>query len=271
MVWALQHRFWGCMLLLLSLQAPLEASPSGWAESCRSWILRSLSFFRTQSIEPQLFDKLKRRAVFVTSDETQGEREIPMHIWIQFSEVIETLKQSHWTQDQKKVLEFVLNDDTLTFGIDLSNQSTMVSGRLDRPLLVISADQLYDKETWIHESAHWWILNQYPEIAGLYKRVLEELRLDPSSEIATKLEGALRIWFEIKANDLSFSPAKSVMTTTRSYETLSIQLSRQLNIEIPKSKSQAKAFRKNLREEILNLIRWGYGLHLDEHHLQLFE
>ena len=76
---------------------------------------------------------------------------------------------------------------------------------------------------------------------------------------------------EIKANDLSFSKARSVLVTVNSYEALSLKLIEQLNLSIPKSKSQAKAFRKNLREEILNLIRWGHGIHLDKHHLKLFD
>jgi hypothetical protein len=184
---------------------------------------------------------------------------------------LDSLKHSLWTQQQKKIIEFMLNDDTLIVGIDLSNRSTMVSARLDRPLLVISADKLKDQESWIHESAHWWILNEYPEISSLYKKVLEDLQNEPNLEIANKLEGALRVWFEIKANDLSFSQARSVLVTVNSYEALSLQLIRQLNLSNPKSKSQARKFRKNLRQEILNLIRWGYGIHLDEHHLKLFD
>jgi hypothetical protein len=270
MVWTLRPRSWSFLLLLLSLYAPVEACANT-RQSCRVWILRSLSLFQKNPIEAKLFDHLKRRVIFLDSDQTQTDSRIPMQALIQLSEALDSLKHSLWTQQQKKIIEFMLNDDTLIVGIDLSNRSTMVSARLDRPLLVISADKLKDQESWIHESAHWWILNEYPEISSLYKKVLEDLQNEPNLEIANKLEGALRVWFEIKANDLSFSQARSVLVTVNSYEALSLQLIRQLNLSNPKSKSQARKFRKNLRQEILNLIRWGYGIHLDEHHLKLFD
>jgi hypothetical protein len=270
MVWTLRPRSWSILLLLLSLYAPVEACANT-LQGCRVWILRSLSLFQKELIEPKLFDHLKRRVVFLDSGQNQTDSKIPMQALIQFSEAMDSLKHSLWTQQQKKIIEFMLNDDTLILGIDLSNRSTMVSARLDRPLLVISADKLKDQESWIHESAHWWVLNEYPEITTLYKEVLEDLQNEPNLEIATKLEGALRLWFELKANDLSFSQARSVLVTVNSYEALSLQFIRRLSLSIPKSKSQAKVFRRKLREEILNLIRWGYGIHLDEHHLKLFD
>ena len=55
------------------------------------------------------------------------------------------------------------------------------------------------------------------------------------------------------------------------YSELTDYWMKRLRISRPRSKSEAKIFREKLREEILSLIRWGYGVKLDEHHLQLFD
>jgi hypothetical protein len=264
------HFFLGFMLLWLCTQAPLEASPL-FAKNCRGWLLKSLNLLQKKSIEPRRFDALKRRMVFVVAQQNQGPPERPKQFIRQVNEALEFLKRARWTNDQRKVLEFILSDDTLIVGVDLSNQSSMVSARLDRPLLVISANQLYDLKAWVHESAHWWILNEYPEITNLFKKNLEALEAGTHGETVRVLDAALRLWFEIKANDFIYSPQQSVLVSVGSYKALSGDVAKALGLQMPKSKTQAIAFRKRLRQEILNLIRWSVGVHLDAHHLEMFD
>ncbi len=207
----------------------------------------------------------------MTSDSTEPEPETRDKAWLQFNKAIEFLKSSKWYQDEKKVLDYFLQDDTLLIGIDLGNSATMISSRLDKPLFVISAKDLLNSESWVHEAAHWWILNEYPQITELYRKARKDLEKHSELQVAIDLRDALQLWFEIKANEISMANSSATLESFQIYQELTEYWTKKLRLAWPDSKSKAKALRMKLKEEILSLIRWGYGVSLDEHHLKLFD
>lgn len=255
--------FWG-------FHSSLEASPKI-LQDCRTWLYQSWAAIQTHRLEPEHFESLKKRYLFVTSDSTEPEPETRDKAWLQFNKAIEFLKSSKWYQDEKKVLDYFLQDDTLLIGIDLGNSATMISSRLDKPLFVISAKDLLNSESWVHEAAHWWILNEYPQITELYRKARKDLEKHSELQVAIDLRDALQLWFEIKANEISMANSSATLESFQIYQELTEYWTKKLRLAWPDSKSKAKALRMKLKEEILSLIRWGYGVSLDEHHLKLFD
>lgn len=265
--------FGAALSFVFGFQTSSQAAPSALLK-CKSWL--GLSWMGSQKIDEKAFTGLHRRTSFYESVEeghpkegyTKEAKDLAS---LKLIKGMTLLQRTKWKKDQKKVLEFLLMDDTLKIGIDLSNRATMASSRLNEPFLVISADRLLDKEAWIHEAAHWWITNEYPEVSALYQKTLEEAEKHSELQVAIDLRNALQLWFEIKANEISMANSSATLKSFQIYSELTDYWMKRLRISRPRSKSEAKIFREKLREEILSLIRWGYGVKLDEHHLQLFD
>lgn len=261
--------FFGLTLsFVFGFQTSSQAAPSALLK-CKSWL--GLSWMGSEKIDEKAFTGLHRRTSFYESVEEGYTKEARDLASLKLIRAITLLQRTKWKKDQKKVLEFLLMDDTLKIGIDLSNRATMASSRLNEPSLVISADRLLDKEAWIHEAAHWWITNEYPEVSALYQKTLEEAEKHTELQVAIDLRNALQLWFEIKANEISMANSSATLKSFQIYGELTQYWMKKLRLPKPQSRSEAKMFREKLREEILSLIRWGYGVKLDEHHLQLFD
>lgn len=254
---------------VLSFPFDLMAAPSAFIK-CKNW-LQVFKFSKPEKLNEEVFLGINKRVSFQSAEQNDPAREFVDQARVQFHQAIDFLKKSKWKEDQRKVLEFLFKDDTLEIGLDLSSRATMVSSRLNKAFLVISLKDLFDKETWVHEAAHWWTLNEYPQITELYQKVQEEAELHPRLEIAIDLRNALQLWFEIKANEISMANSSASLESFQIYQELTEYWTKKLRFAWPDSKSKAKALRMKLKEEILSLIRWGYGVKLDDHHLQLFE
>ena len=194
--------FGAALSFVFGFKTSSQAAPSALLK-CKSWL--GLSWISSNRIDEEAFTGLHRRTTFYESVEeghpkegyTKEAKDLAS---LKLIKGMTLLQRTKWKKDQKKVLEFLLMDDTLKIGIDLSNRATMASSRLNEPFLVISADRLLDKEAWVHEAAHWWITNEYPEVGSLYQKTLEEAKKHTELHVAIDLRNALQLLFEIKAN-----------------------------------------------------------------------